>query len=66
MVSVSLIQDFMDFSACSSSVCMHLKRMRKERDEEKMTTDNYCFIKLITVGELCVNNGDIMGIQLFI
>lgn len=45
---------------------MHLKRMRKERDEEKIATDNYCFIKLIAVGELCVNNGDIMGIQLFI
>lgn len=35
LVSASLIEDFMDFSICSSSVCMHLKRKRKERSEGK-------------------------------
>lgn len=32
VVSVSLTQDFMDFSISSSSVCKHLKRKRWERD----------------------------------
>ena len=52
VVSVSLIQDFIDLSICSSSICMHLKQKREGSNEGKWCNRLQFFINLIATGEL--------------